>query len=152
DWRVFAGMLFLAALLFAIWRLRTSPQTKPIAFGLSWFVITLLPTALTPLAEVANDHRMFFPFIGLSLAPTLAAAGLLRKLVAPATRGLVGATVVIVILLAESAGVHARNEVWRSDETLWRDVTEKSPGNGRGWMNYGVALMAQREYFAAVMA
>ena len=56
------------------------------------------------------------------------------------------AAVVIGVLVAETAGVYARNEVWRSDESLWRDVTRKSPRNGRGWMNYGVTLMARGDY------
>ncbi len=40
-------------------------------------------------------------------------------------------------------GTHVRNRVWLTDETLWADVTVKSPANGRGWMNYGLALMAR---------
>ena len=33
-----------------------------------WFFLALVPTSLMPLAEVTNDHRMFFPFVGLALA------------------------------------------------------------------------------------
>jgi len=62
------------------------------------------------------------------------------------------ATIVIAVLLAETAGVHARNEVWRSDEALWRDVTRKSPGNGRGWMNYGLTLMQRGDYNGSIAA
>src|SRR5690606_35020035 len=29
---------------------------------------------------------------------------------------------------------------------LWEDVTQKSPKNGRGFMNYGLALMAKGDY------
>jgi tetratricopeptide (TPR) repeat protein len=35
---------------------------------------------------------------------------------------------------------------------LWRDVTEKSPNNGRGWMNYGLTLMARGDYHGALAA
>ena len=41
---------------------------RPVAFGLWWFLVALLPTSIIPLAEVENDHRMFFPFIGLAAA------------------------------------------------------------------------------------
>lgn len=152
DWRVAVGLLFVAALGAAIARSSRRDETRPIAFGLVWFLVALLPTSLTPLAEVANDHRMFFPFVGLSLAVTLWASRLLARFVAPARRRVVAVTVVIVVALAESASVHARNEVWRTEETLWRDVTEKSPQNGRGWMNFGVALMARGDYVTAVAA
>jgi hypothetical protein len=50
-------------------------RNRPVAFGLAWFVLALLPTSFFPLAEVENDRRMFFPFIGLVLAGTGMAAG-----------------------------------------------------------------------------
>ena len=57
-----------------------------------------------------------------------------------------------VALLAvggNAVGTYERNKVWRSEETLWRDVTEKSPANGRGLMNYGLTQMAQGKYAEA---
>ena len=152
DPRVAIGFAFVAALLFAIFRLTRAEATKPIAYGLIWFVVALLPTSLTPLAEVANDHRMFFAFVGLSLSATVAAALLLARLAAAPARFAIGAGVVAIVLIAESAGVYARNEVWKTEETLWRDVTEKSPNNGRGWMNYGLTLMGRGDYQGAIAA
>jgi hypothetical protein len=155
DPNVFLGAAFLVAIGWAAARLSRTGAGKPIAFGLAWFVITLLPTSLTPLAEVANDHRMFLPFVGLALAAAVAGAWLIRRvpLLAPrpVVAGLVG-VIIGVILVAEAAGVHARNEVWRTDQTLWHNVTEKSPQNGRGWMNYGVALMEHGDYAGAIAA
>jgi tetratricopeptide (TPR) repeat protein len=91
---------------------------------------------------------MFFPFVGLVAAVcaavklALAPRGLLARRLAAA-----GAC---VLLAAAAAATHQRNEVWRSEETLWRDVTRKSPDNGRGWMNYGLTQMAKGEYAAAL--
>ena len=48
-----------------------------------------------------------------------------------------------------AAGSHVRNRTWLTGETLWADVTAKSPGNGRAWMNYGTALMARGAYAEA---
>lgn len=152
DSRTVLGGMFVAALLVAIAACWRRQSTKPIAFGLAWFVLTLLPTSLTPLAEVANDHRMFFPFIGLSLAVTVAASLILTRFAAASSRFAIGAGVIAIVLVAESAGVYARNEVWKTDETLWRDVTEKSPHNGRGWMNYGLTLMARGDYRGSLAA
>ncbi len=153
DGRVVVGVAFAAALLTAIVVCRRKEWAKPVAFGLGWFVITLLPTSLTPLAEVANDHRMFFPFVGLSLAVTVVAGRILQRVVrATPARSATAAAVVVIILLVESVAVYGRNQVWHSEESLWRDVTEKSPGNGRGWMNYGVTLMARTDYAGAVAA
>src|SRR5262249_32135435 len=76
---------------------------------------------------------------------------LLRRVPAP-SRFATAAVVIVVVLLTESAAVYARNIVWHSEESLWRDVTEKSPGNGRGGMNYGVTLMARGDYASSVAA
>jgi len=40
--------------------------------------------------------------------------------------------------------------VWRNEETLWQDVTVKSPHNGRGLMNYGLIFMARGQYGEAL--
>jgi tetratricopeptide (TPR) repeat protein len=50
-------------------------------------------------------------------------------------------TLTVCLLAAFALGTWKRNQVWRSDESLWRDVTLKSPENGRGLMNYGLTLM-----------
>ncbi len=144
DPRVLAGVLFLAALFLAAFHTSRSARSRPIAFGLLWFFLVLLPTSsVVPLAEVTNDHRMFFPFVGLALA-TACAVGLIVErrllLLRPIAVGACAA------LLALAIGVHLRNRVWHSEETLWKDVTEKSPENGRGWMNYGLALMGRGAY------
>ena len=57
----------------AAWRRR---ETWPVAFGILWFFLALLPTSsIVPLAEVLNDHRMYFPFVGLTLAATYGPPG-----------------------------------------------------------------------------
>ena len=53
-------------------------------------------------------------------------------------------------VLAASLPACAPNAVWRTEETLWRDVTEKSPTNGRGLMNYGVDRMAHGDFPTAI--
>jgi tetratricopeptide (TPR) repeat protein len=63
---------------------------------------------------------------------------------APATRRLrPGLAAAMLALAAFAWGTHTRNQVWRDEESLWRDVTLKSPRNGRGLMNYGLTLMAK---------
>jgi hypothetical protein len=79
------GFLFVAALTGAIvWTARRR-ETRPIAFGLAWFLVALVPTSLMALAEVENDHRMFFPFVGLAIAATWAAVLQLRRRPLPRT-------------------------------------------------------------------
>src|SRR5438477_172908 len=68
DGRFWIGFLFLIVFttgsILASWHRRT----RVIGFGLLWFLVALLPTSLFPLAEVMNDHRTFFPYVGLTIA------------------------------------------------------------------------------------
>ena len=150
DARVAIGATFIAALVWATAVAGRRRATRPIAFGLCWFLLALLPTSALPLAEVGNDHRMFFPFVGLTLAVAWAAWLAWSRVRATAWRGAAAAVLVIGVLAAEAVGVRARNEVWRSEETLWYDVTRKSPTNGRGLMNYGLTRMEQGDYRTAI--
>ncbi len=142
-----AGFLFAIAIVaMAVWCSRRR-ELRPIAFGLYWFVLALVPTSIFPLAEVENDHRMFFPFVGLSLSVTWAAALWLYE--HPVRREIVAAVCGMVLGVA-AWGTIERNRVWRSEESLWRDVAAKSPRNGRGLMNYGLTLMARGDYLNAL--
>jgi tetratricopeptide (TPR) repeat protein len=118
-----------------VWTIRRA--RAPIAFGLLWFAVALLPTSLFPLAEVANEHRVFFAFIGLVLA---LAAWLPPRVLAQ---------VMLALILINAIGAHVRNKTWKSADTLWADVVAKSPGNGRAWMNYGLTKMAKGDYAEA---
>jgi tetratricopeptide (TPR) repeat protein len=145
DTRAVAGYAFIALLVWLTRRVWHREELKPAAFGLAWFAIALLPTSsVFPLAEVANEHRIFFAHIGLVLAFTWWIAARARALPRPV---LVAAA--IAVLLAHAAGTHARNRVWKTDQSLWADVVAKSPQNGRAWMNYGLSQMAAGHYAAA---
>lgn len=139
------GYAFVALLCAVGWRASRTSEGRPVAFGIVWFFVALVPTSLMPLAEVANDHRMFFPFAGLALSVFQAA----RMALAPRWRRVASAGLVAV-LICFVFGVRARNEVWRNEETLWKDVAEKSPRNGRGLMNYGLQFMAKGDYATAL--
>jgi tetratricopeptide (TPR) repeat protein len=120
---------------------------RPTAFGLWWFLLALFPTSIFPLNEVENDHRMYFPFVGLVLAVSWTVALLLyswnpaRRIRTAALLG-TGALLLFVSALA----TRGRNQVWRTEESLWYDVTLKSPHNGRGLMNYGLTQMEKGDY------
>lgn len=142
-----AGFVFLIAIVaIAVWCSKER-DLRPVAFGLYWFVLALGPTSIFPLAEVENDHRMYFPFVGLSLSVCWAAALWLYSRRVP--RAVVAAACAVVLAVA-AWGTVQRNRVWKSEETLWRDVAAKSPRNGRGLMNYGLTLMARGDYQKAL--
>ncbi len=154
DTRLFAGLAFIAALTFAVLRLQRSRRLRPAAFGLAWFAIALLPTSsIFSLSEPYNEHRIFFPYVGLTFAAAwLAAVAVRRAAVAgrrrrsPRVPVLIAGGLALAMIAAHGAGTFKRNRVWKTPETLWQDVTEKSPQNGRGQMNFGLALMSRGKY------
>lgn len=151
--RMILGLVFLVALLVAIWMTARRRVLYPISYGLMWFVVTQLPTSLYPLSEVENDHRMFFSFAGLMLAVVWAVWLLWQKFIPVESQAQfrpVVAAVAVLVLCGYGYGVHVRNEVWHSEESLWRDDVEKSPHNGRGLMIYGLTQMNQGAYASAL--
>lgn len=144
------GFVFVAVLLFAIYAAAQRRASRPVAFGLSWFVLGLIPTSVFPLAEVENDHRMFLPFVGLVLAASWTGGRLIGSQILnrDVRRGILAAAA--CLLLLDAAGTRRRNEVWRTEGSLWEDVTLKSPRNGRGLMNYGLSKMSDGDYATAL--
>ncbi len=148
-----AGIVFVLGLLAAIWFTARERRLYPIAYGLLWFAITQLPTSLYPLSEVENDHRMFFSFVGLIAAVVWTGWLAWRKIVVPERWAVLRTAVlaaVVVLLAAYGWGVHERNCVWHSEESLWLDDVQKSPANGRGLMNYALTQMSKGAYPVAL--
>ena len=152
DIRFFIGIIFIITIVFLIIYLTKKKEHRPISFGLFWFLITLMPTSsIIPLAEVLNDHRMYFPFIGLSLSVTYSIYLILLEtfksysLSLISKRNIISITIIVGLSLY-AFGTYQRNKVWHSEESLWYDVTIKSPENGRGLMNYGLEKMAKGDY------
>jgi len=155
DVRVMAGLLFIVVVLGLAWTASRVAKWRPVTFGIAWFVLGLLPaSSIFPLAEVANEHRVFLPYIGLTFAVVYGAAlGFEEWLEVQPWRHVLGGAmafaVAFVAIGGNAVGTFERNKVWRSEETLWKDVTEKSPANGRGLMNYGLTLMSRGQYTEA---
>jgi tetratricopeptide (TPR) repeat protein len=151
DPRFWAGFVFSALFIAVAIATGVCKKTRVIGFGLLWFVTALLPTSLFPLAEVMNDHRTFLPYIGLVIAMAGAASLLMerRERYSKAAKAL-AACLVVLLLTASGYATWQRNSVWKTDESLWRDVTIKSPQNGRGLMNYGNTLMARGDFKGAL--
>ena len=140
--RFLAGFIFIVSMLILIYFSARAKKYRPIAFGILWFFLALVPTSMAPLAEIVNDHRMFFPFVGLMIAVCWSAGLLLYKyekeLKAKTFLKVLIISVGIIILLSNALGTRHRNLIWKDEESLWYDATIKSPKNGRALMNYGL--------------
>lgn len=144
------GFLFLFALIGAAVLAARKGEWRPVSFGLWWFLLGLAPTSLYPLADVENHHRLFLPFVGLVIAASWPIALWIYH--APPRRsvriGLAAACAIELLVL--SLGTLDRNRVWRNDESLWYDVTVKSPHDARGLLNYAVEENSRGRFEKAI--
>lgn len=152
DKRVLLGLLFIGALIYLIFKTSKSKKYLPVSFGLAWFFIALVPTSVVPLAEVLNDHRLYFPFVGLTIAALWPVALFIFSRLQPKPQLNIKliSLAFLLILAGHAYGTYQRNKVWDNEESLWYDVTVKSPQNGRGLMNYGLTQMEKGDYQAAL--
>jgi len=152
DTRVIIGLVFIVFLFAIVWRSSRTRELRPVTFGILWFMLGLLPTSsIFPLSEVANEHRIFFPFVGLSLAVTWWMALAIHRWNTVGTRWkplVIPVTIMLIVLVLGSHGIgtYQRNQVWATEEILWKDVVEKSPNNARALMNYGLSQMSKGRY------
>ena len=109
-WLLLIGMLVLA------WR------RIAISRAAVWFIagiVLLLPSSsIFPVEDLAADRRMYLPMIAFA-----AFVGILLEHARPAV---IGAIAVVLIGLSVE-----RSLVWRTEQSLWTDAVEKSPGKLR---------------------
>lgn len=152
DSRIIIGLVFNALLFFTAVVLWIKKRAILIAFGIFWFYIALAPTSsFIPLFQVSNDHRTFFPYVGLCLV----IGGMLLEFYKSKysqNKTMRWAIVIIVLLIvaAFGQGVRQRTQLWGDKIALWKDAVDKNPENGRALMNYGVGLMGKGQYQKAL--
>ena len=99
----------------------------------AWFFLILAPTSsIMPIADLAFEHRMYLPLIGVLALVVLAGYGLGGKLLDRAgvsegrRAGLAVATVTLVALTLGTL-TFCRNEDYRSEIAIWRDAVNHYP-------------------------
>ncbi|HQB12790.1 MAG TPA: hypothetical protein PLX96_07470, partial [Candidatus Omnitrophota bacterium] len=90
-----------------------------VAFGIFWFFLTLfVESSILPIAHVIFEHRMYLPMVGLCLAFSALLVSIIKS------RKVLG--VIAVFFVAALCFVtYQRNEVWKTDESLWKDAAKK---------------------------
>ncbi len=154
DYRAILGIIGVLSLFYLALKASKNKETRLFSFGILWFFITLLPTSsFIAFAEVLNDHRCFIPYMGLTISFIFGTHYLLNTYLPNFINQKRGQSVLLILILSflsvNAYGIYQRNKVWKDELSLWKDVSIKSPKNGRGLMNYGLALMAEGNYAEA---
>lgn len=150
--KFFIGCTFIFLMIFIAFWFSKSEKLRPVSYGIIWFFLALIPSSsVIPFAEVLNDHRIFFPYVGLVICVTWTAGLLLMNYKkrfgnSPVRYEVLLGITALIMLTGFAYGTRQRNKVWKTEESLWYDVTLKSPKNARGLMNYGLSKMSKGDY------
>lgn len=114
-------------IIFIILAVRPPKESKAASFGLSWFLIALIPTAgILPINAFIAEHWLYLPSIGLFLALTS---------YFPKKRNF--AILMSIILSALAVLTIKQNTVWKNKETLYKHILKFNPASSRAHFNLG---------------
>ena len=125
---------------YMFWRSMDKPHFRLFSFGIFWFFITLsVESSIIPIPMLMNEYRVYLPSVGAFLVISLLAAALLANL---KTRlRVIAIFIAVIIPLLLVAVTHTRNDLWRSETSLWEDAVSKSPNNALSHLALGNAYM-----------
>jgi tetratricopeptide (TPR) repeat protein len=107
--------------------------------GVAFYLLLAPSSSIVPVAtQTIAEHRMYLPLAAVVL---LVATFIARMAVARRWPGMFACVVAGVALILGGLAWQ-RNEVYRSDLSLWQDTVAKRPDNPRARNNLGVALAA----------
>jgi Flp pilus assembly protein TadD len=126
-------------------------------FGVAWFFVTLsVESSVIPIQDVIFEHRLYLPSVGAAVAGGCLLLSVLGRLRLRTSLGLQASLALLLAGVPLGAAAYARNSVWKTELSLWKDVVAKSPGKVRPHFALGLALWEQgqlddalREYLVA---
>ncbi|MCE9520362.1 MAG: tetratricopeptide repeat protein [Verrucomicrobia bacterium] len=149
DWRVLFSIAGIAGILTGAWMIfrRWTGDVRAsmaLVFTIWYFVTLSISSGLVPLPDAMAEHRSYVPTIG-AIAVLVCILDMLRtRFCDHGIARLVPAAAAVIALAALSWATLARNDVWRSNVSLWSDVVSKSPTKWRPLVNLGAAFAEEK--------
>jgi tetratricopeptide (TPR) repeat protein len=137
-----SSFLFLLVLLLVA--LLAYRKFRLLSLGIVAFFVILAPTSsVIPIKDLIFEHRMYLPlaFLAMGFVQILFDGLIEIKKMGPRASQIALMVITITLLPLLTSLTHARNEVWMSEISLWRDVVKKSPNKARAHINYGKTLL-----------
>lgn len=138
------ALLIIGLVLAAGWAF---VRSLPVGFLGLWFFLILAPTSLIPSTLPTVEHRMYLPLAALCVFAVLGGRGLITRCVQ--ARGPWRRWISIALASFSVAGLGAltvrRNEDYRSEDAMWRDVIATQPMNARAFYSLGTLLGNQNK-------
>lgn len=152
---IWPGVLVVAALGLTIWCIFRAPRWSFV--GACFFLILAPTSSILPIQDIVFEHRMYLP---LAAVLTLIVFGIFEGLRRATPDHSTDSShlsvsqamiVLLVVLAVVYGGVSiARNEVYRSDESMWRDVLAKNPKNPRAYHGIAHAYIMRGQWAEAI--
>lgn len=120
---------------------------KVYTFGIFWFFIILsITSSFVVIRDVIFENRLYlavisfallFPYFFYEIFTNLLLKGRFKKIwpVFP-----------IIAIILFSYATYQRNDVWKTEISIWEDVVKKSPYKSRGYNNLGMAYIADKNW------
>lgn len=125
-----------------------------VSFGIGWFFLQLLPTAVIPRADLLSERNLYLASIGLFLSSVVlasqGASWLGHALRRPRLVQISSSSLACVVLFALGFATVERNSVYLDQISLWSDTVSKSPNKARPHNNLGHAYALLGEWDKAI--
>ncbi len=123
-----------------------------ISFCIFWFFLTLsVESSVIPLMNVIFEHRLYLPMVSYSIFLPVILYYLCRRIITSYELGMrLWQIILLVVITLYSVLAYTRNEVWKSEFSLWDDTVNKSPGKARPYNNRGIAYGNRGEHDKAL--
>ena len=124
-------LILVGFVALAIW---TYSRNALISLGMFWFLITLLPVLhIFPFHEIAADHFLYLPVVGLALV----GGSTVEYLVRAKDKRLPVWVLFAALITVWGALTLDRSQDWKNAEALWEATIEHAPGSSRANSNLG---------------
>lgn len=125
-----------------------------VAFGLTWFLIQLLPTSLIPRSDLLSERNLYLPAIGLMLAMVTLGSHVISRLLTIVRRPAlvrIGSSVIAgALIVVLCFFTYQRNQLYQDRLLLWSDAVRKSPNKARPHNNLGYAYSLHDDWDGAI--
>ena len=125
-----------------------------ITFGVGWFFIQILPTALIPRNDLLSERNLYLASFGLLLAIVVIGTHLVQwfttVLSQPRIVRITASSLACVVILGLCFMTVQRNAIYRDPVLLWSDTVKKSPQKARPRNNLGHAYALRDDWERAI--
>ena len=153
--------------LILIFSIKNIRKASMFSFSILLFFITLSPTSLIPLEDSMSERWLYLPLIGFCLLLVFICQFLCKTFIPQADinddenptsspffkRGLNKFPPVYflsIIILLFSADTFLRNNVWKSEYTLWNDALAKTRNKARPYLALGCIYIRDGNYLKGI--